>query len=53
MSIEFVVSDVIPASPDVVYAAWLDSEEYTRMTGSHSGEYRFDSVAHPGWFGSE
>jgi uncharacterized protein YndB with AHSA1/START domain len=34
MSIEFEVSDVIPASPEVVYAAWLTSDEHTKMTGS-------------------
>jgi len=34
MSIEFEVSDVIPASPDVIYAAWLSSDEHSEMTGS-------------------
>ncbi len=34
MSVEFEVSDVIPASLDQVYAAWLDSEEHSAMTGS-------------------
>lgn len=34
MSIEFEVSDVIPAAPAVVYAAWLDSAEHSKMTGS-------------------
>jgi uncharacterized protein YndB with AHSA1/START domain len=34
MSVEFEVSDVIPASPEVLYAAWLESGEHTNMTGS-------------------
>ena len=34
MSIEFEVSDVIPASPDAIYAAWLSSDEHSKMTGS-------------------
>lgn len=34
MSIEFEVSDVISASQEVLYSAWLDSEQHSRMTGS-------------------
>ena len=34
MPIKFEVSDVIPASPDAVYAAWLNSDEHSKMTGS-------------------
>ncbi len=33
MAINFEVSEVIPASPEMVYNAWLDSEEHARMTG--------------------
>ena len=33
MAIDFIVSDVIPASPGEIYAAWLDSETHTDMTG--------------------
>ena len=36
MSIKFEVLDVIPASPEVVYNAWLNSEEHSKMTGSHA-----------------
>ena len=36
MNIEFEVADVIPAPPDVVYAAWLDSDEHTQMTGGQA-----------------
>jgi hypothetical protein len=33
VAIDFIVSDVIPASPDEIYAAWFDSETPTDMTG--------------------
>jgi len=31
---EFEVSTVIPASPDEVYEAWLDSKRHSKMTGA-------------------
>ena len=34
MTIEFTVSDVIPASPQIIYDAWLNSDGHTKMTGS-------------------
>jgi len=34
MSESIEVSTVLPASPEVVYQAWMDSEEHTWMTGS-------------------
>lgn len=34
MSIEFEVDDLIPAALEEVYAAWLDSESHSAMTGS-------------------
>lgn len=33
MSIKFEVSDLIPANPEIVYSAWLNSEEHSLMTG--------------------
>lgn len=33
MKVEFEVSDVIPALPHQVYAAWLDSDKHSVMTG--------------------
>ncbi len=36
MSIEFEISDVIPASPDVIFNAWLSSDEHSRMTGGQA-----------------
>ena len=36
MSIEFEISEVIPASPEEIYEAWLNSEEHTSMTGGQA-----------------
>ncbi len=36
MSIEFKVSSLIPATPEEIYHAWLDSTEHSNMTGSPS-----------------
>ncbi len=36
MSIEFEVSDLIPATPSVVYNAWLNSNEHSKMTGGQA-----------------
>jgi uncharacterized protein YndB with AHSA1/START domain len=33
MAIEFVISALIPATPQEVYAAWLSSEGHSQMTG--------------------
>ena len=33
MSIKFEISDKIPAPPEIIYQAWLDSEEHSAMTG--------------------
>ncbi len=34
MALEFEISIVIPAKPDEVYRAWLDSKGHSKMTGS-------------------
>ncbi|MGZ0169919.1 MAG: SRPBCC domain-containing protein [Planctomycetales bacterium] len=34
MTIEFTVADVVPATPDEVYDAWLDTDGHSKMTGS-------------------
>jgi uncharacterized protein YndB with AHSA1/START domain len=33
MSMEFEISEVIPVTPEIVYSAWLNSDEHTLMTG--------------------
>jgi uncharacterized protein YndB with AHSA1/START domain len=34
MAVAFEISDVFPATPQVIYQAWLNSEGHTLMTGS-------------------
>jgi activator of HSP90 ATPase len=34
MSLDFSVSDTFPVSSEVIYNAWLSSEEHSKMTGS-------------------
>lgn len=36
MAIEFEISTMFPVSPDVLYAAWLDSQSHTAMTGGEA-----------------
>lgn len=36
MPYDFVVSDVIPATPETIYKAWLDSAGHTAMTGEEA-----------------
>ena len=48
MTIEFKVSDIIPATPSVIYDAWLSSEGHSQMTGSaahasHEIGFEFDA----------
>lgn len=33
MSISFKISSVIPAAPEIIYIAWLDSVKHSAMTG--------------------
>jgi uncharacterized protein YndB with AHSA1/START domain len=33
MTYQFTLTDVIPASPETIYDAWLDSRGHTAMTG--------------------
>ena len=33
MSVSFEVSELIPATPDDIYEAWLSSERHSKMTG--------------------
>ncbi|HXQ52829.1 MAG TPA: SRPBCC domain-containing protein [Stellaceae bacterium] len=38
MSIEFAVSDVIPAAPRAIYDAWLDGQGHAAMTGGKAAQ---------------
>ncbi len=48
MTIEFKISDIIPATPKMIYDAWLSSSGHSQMTGSvahasHEIGFVFDS----------
>ena len=45
------VSAVIPASPERVYAAWLDSTEHSRMTGGKATVDARRGGRHTAWDG--
>lgn len=52
MSVEFEISEVFPASPEVVYDTWLDSEGHAAMIGttaSASNEVGAKFMAHDGY----
>ena len=34
MAVKFEVTGIIPAAPEDVYQAWLDTDQHTKMTGS-------------------
>ncbi len=52
MALETVrVTAVLPASADRVYAAWLDSREHTRMTGSEAAVDPRVGGEHSAWDG--
>ena len=36
MGYDFEVSDVLPGTPDEIYAAWMSSEGHTAMTGAEA-----------------
>lgn len=36
MKESFTISDILPASKEVIYSAWLDSDKHTEMTGGEA-----------------
>ena len=36
MTVSFTVSAIFPIAPDMLYAAWLDAETHSAMTGTHA-----------------
>jgi uncharacterized protein YndB with AHSA1/START domain len=51
MSVEFTVSDVIPATPQQVYDAWLSSEGHSGMTGAGAHTSARVGAAFDAWDG--
>ena len=46
MALAFTISDIIPASKEVIYTAWLDSVEHAKMTYTGSAKAS-DKVGDP------
>jgi uncharacterized protein YndB with AHSA1/START domain len=46
MSIRFEVSELIPASTEIVYKAWLNSDQHALMTGG-AGAHVSDKIGEP------
>ena len=38
MALSFTVSDIIPASKEAIYNAWLDSGQHAKMTGTKAAD---------------
>ncbi len=51
MSLEFPLSDVIPATPQEIYDAWLDSRGHGAMTGSKANISAKAGAAFSAWDG--
>ncbi len=51
MAIEFVVSTLLPTSPDVVYNTWMSSEGHTKMTGSQASISAEEGAEFDAWDG--
>jgi activator of HSP90 ATPase len=51
MPFSFTLTDVIPAAPEHIYSAWLDSRGHSRMTGSKAKAAPTDGAAFTAWGG--
>ena len=51
MKIEFEVSEFIPATPEEIYHAWLNSDEHSNMTGSPAKASEVVGEAFEAWDG--
>lgn len=51
MPFAFTLTDVIPATPQQIYDAWLDSRGHSRMTGSKAKAAPTEGAAFTAWGG--
>jgi activator of HSP90 ATPase len=51
MPFSFTLTDVIPATPQQIYDAWLDSRGHTKMTGSAAKAKPVEGAAFSAWGG--
>ena len=51
MPFSFTLTDVIPATPQQIYDAWLDSRGHTKMTGSAARAKPVEGATFSAWGG--
>ena len=51
MAIAFEVATLLPAPPEAVYSAWLDSEQHTAMTGGYAEIFPGPGARYTVWNG--
>ena len=51
MAFSFTLTDTIPAAPDLIYDAWLDSRCHTAMTGSAAEAAATEGAVFTAWGG--
>ena len=51
MSVEFELSEIFPATPEALYAAWLDPEQHSAMTGGVAETSAEDGASFTAWDG--
>ena len=51
MPFSFTVTDIIPATPQQIYEAWLDSRGHTKMTGSAARAKPVQGATFSAWGG--
>ena len=51
MAFSFTLTDTIPAAPDLIYDAWLDSRGHTAMTGSAAEAAATEGAVFTAWGG--
>jgi uncharacterized protein YndB with AHSA1/START domain len=51
MSYEFTLTEVIPATPQAIYDAWLDSDGHTGMTGGKAEMSKSPGGGYTAWDG--
>ena len=51
MPFSFTLTDIIPATPQQIYDAWLDSRGHTKMTGSAARAKPVEGATFSAWGG--
>src|SRR5258708_3175574 len=51
MAFSFTLTDIIPATPQQIYDAWIDSRGHSRMTGSKARAAAMGGASFSAWGG--